>query len=211
MSIIRGAVIAIYAAALVLVIGNGAEAASLPTAATKAAISAPLRWPIADAAARVTKKTFGLYVTPKSSPVQPDRFTGYHTGVDFETTVAEQKQDVVINVACDGTLLVKRWASGYGGAVVQSCKIGNQQVTVIYGHLQLASVTAKVGTKLKAGARLGILGRGFSTETDRERKHLHFAIHRGAGVSLLGYVQKRSALSTWLDPLTYLAKSAPVL
>jgi hypothetical protein len=33
---------------------------------------------------RVTKKPFGLYVDPDNSPVQPEMFTGYHTGADAE-------------------------------------------------------------------------------------------------------------------------------
>ncbi|NTU99252.1 hypothetical protein HGA64_04600 [Candidatus Falkowbacteria bacterium] len=42
--------------------------------------------PISDALSRVTKKPFGIKVSPKNSSVSPERFTGYHTGVDFETT-----------------------------------------------------------------------------------------------------------------------------
>jgi murein DD-endopeptidase MepM/ murein hydrolase activator NlpD len=156
--------------------------------------------PIVGGLSRVTKKSFGLYVTPKDSPVQPERFSGYHTGLDFETTPTEQGTDVVITAACDGTLLVKRTASGYGGVAVQSCQLNGQEVTVIYGHLQLASLTAKVGASLKAGDRLGVLGRGYSPETDGERQHLHFAIHVGNAVSLLGYVPTKAALAGWLDP-----------
>lgn len=182
-----------------------ASIAAVPTLPATAAILPPVPAPaflspIAGGLSRVTKKPFGLHVTSKDSPVQPERFSGYHTGIDFETTLAEQDTEVVITAACDGTLLVRRTASGYGGVAVQSCRLDGRDVTVIYGHLRLASITAKIGADLKAGDRLGILGRGFSPETDGERKHLHLGIHVGSTVSLLGYVPTKAALVGWLDP-----------
>ncbi len=160
--------------------------------------------PINNASSRITKKTFGLYVTPKNSPVQPEKFTGYHTGVDFETTKDEQDVDVKIFAACNGKLLMKKYATGYGGMAVQSCKLDGNDVTIIYGHLRLASITPKVGDELQAGDELAVLGTGYSTETDGERKHLHFGIHKGTSINILGYVQKENLLSDWLDAEQYL-------
>ena len=145
---------------------------------TNGSSTAQLVAPIADANGRITKKPFGIYITPQTSPVQPERFTGYHTGVDFETLPSEQNIDVPIYAVCAGKLLAKEWASGYGGLAVQACQLAGQNVTIIYGHLQLASITATVGQQLAAGQQLGILGKGYSTETDGERKHLHLGIHR---------------------------------
>lgn len=162
--------------------------------------------PIANALARVSKKPFGLKVSPSNSPVSPERFAGYHTGVDFETTEAEQNTAVPIYAICSGQLSVKKQASGYGGVAVQSCEINKQVVTVVYGHLQLASISAQVGQELKAGDVLGILGKGYSSETDGERKHLHLSIHLGQQLVFLGYVQQEVDLSAWLDPLDLLAK-----
>lgn len=162
--------------------------------------------PIANALARVSKKPFGLKVSPSNSPVSPERFAGYHTGVDFETTEAEQNTAVPIYAICPGKLLLKKQASGYGGVAVQSCEINKQVVTVVYGHLQLASISAQVGQELKAGDVLGILGKGYSSETDGERKHLHLSIHLGQQLVFLGYVQQEADLSAWLDPLDLLAK-----
>jgi hypothetical protein len=34
--------------------------------------------------AGLQKKPFGIYITPENSPVQPENFTGYHTGIDVE-------------------------------------------------------------------------------------------------------------------------------
>src|SRR3989344_7022766 len=40
--------------------------------------------PIAEFSQRITKKPFGIYITPETSPVHPDKFDGFHTGVDIE-------------------------------------------------------------------------------------------------------------------------------
>lgn len=160
--------------------------------------------PIKYAKVRVMKKPFGLKVSPGHSPVNPEKFSGYHTGVDFETTAAEQNQDVPVYALCDGNLIMKKQATGYGGVAVQSCNLDGRAVTVVYGHLKLDSIGFNVGTKLKAGEQIGILGKGYSQETDRERKHLHLGIHIGTAINILGYVQNKALLSGWLDVLKYL-------
>ncbi|MDP4001423.1 MAG: M23 family metallopeptidase [bacterium] len=153
---------------------------------------------------RVTKKPFGIYIVPKNSPVQPEKFTGYHTGADFETTATEINVDIPVPVFCDGKLLLKKYATGYGGVAVQSCNLNGESVTVIYGHLKLQSINPVVGQSLKKGDLLGILGKGYSPETDGERKHLHLGIHSGSTINIFGYVQKQSDLSVWEDPLQFL-------
>lgn len=156
--------------------------------------------PIGQAGSRITKKFFGTYVTPQNSPVSPEKFTGFHTGLDFETFAAEKDSDVNINVICAGKLLRKGRATGYGGYAVQSCTINGQAVTVVYGHLRASSIKPSTGAELKAGDSLAVLGTGYSTETDGERKHLHLSIHIGSGVNIKGYVQNKSELSGWMDP-----------
>jgi len=160
--------------------------------------------PIDNALARITKKPFGIYITPKTSPVQPERFQGYHTGTDLETYSSEQNIDVPVRALCDGKLLVARFASGYGGVAVESCTLDGQAVTIIYGHIRLSSVAFKVGDQMKAGDFLANLGTGYSNETDGERKHLHLGIHKGTSINILGYVQAKSELSGWLDGAQYL-------
>ncbi len=156
--------------------------------------------PISNAASRTTKKTFGLKVSPSNSPVSPEKFSGYHTGTDFETTPAEQNSDVQITAVCDGKLLLKKYATGYGGVAVQSCTYNNQPITIIYGHLRFSSIAPNIGSELKQGDFIALLGTGYSTETDGERKHLHLGIHKGASINILGYVQKQSDLKNWYDP-----------
>ena len=166
--------------------------------------SATISEPIDNALNRVTKKPFGIKVSPNDSPVSPEKFSGYHTGVDFETFPNEQDSVVNIYAVCAGSLLLKKYAIGYGGVAVQQCSVEGSDVTVVYGHLKLDSITAKIGQNLNQGEEIGILGKGYSTETDGERKHLHLGIHKGKTVSLLGYVQAKSQLDSWIDPMTLL-------
>ncbi len=163
-----------------------------------------LTQPISNALSRITKKPFGIHITPQNSPVSPEVFSGYHTATDFETTDDEQNSEVAVYAACDGKLLQKRTVTGYGGLVVQSCKIDGLDLTVLYGHVKLSSVSKSVGTALKAGEQIAILGQGYTAETSNERKHLHFGIHKGTSIVLLGYVQKQAELSGWLNPEDYL-------
>lgn len=156
--------------------------------------------PINRAGERITKKLYGTYVTPKNSPVSPESFTGFHTGLDFEVFESEANVDVEINAICNGELLRKTTATGYGGYAVQSCDIDGIVVTVVYGHLRLSSITAKIGEQLTAGKKLAVLGTGYSTETSNERKHLHLSIHTGTDINIKGYVQSKPELNAWMDP-----------
>lgn len=157
-------------------------------------------WPIENGAQRVTKKTFGLYVTPQNSPVQPERFQGFHTGTDFETWPEEKNADVAIHAVCDGQILEKKIASGYGGVLVQRCNLPDgSPATVIYGHLKLTSIKKTIHDNLTANEEIGILGKGYSQETDEERKHLHLGIHRGVAINIKGYVPTSQQLADWID------------
>src|SRR3989344_1087764 len=154
--------------------------------------------PIDRAGQRVTKKSFGTYVTPKNSPVAPERFTGFHTGTDFETFAEEADVDVSVYAICDGSIVDKKTAAGYGGYLIQSCSINHQPITVVYGHLNLNSVAKNKGNPLTAGERIGDLGPP-PQEAGGERKHLHLGIHKGMKIDTRGYVQKESELTAWMD------------
>lgn len=157
--------------------------------------------PIDNAVERVTKKPFGIYIAPQTSPIQPERFLGYHTGTDFEIFDGEQDDDVIIKAICSGSVLEKKYVSGYGGVLVQSCNIDNQPVAVLYGHLKLDSIGPNKGDSIGSGQKIAVLGQGNSQETDFERKHLHLAIHKGRGINYRGYVSAEKELSDWLDPM----------
>lgn len=156
--------------------------------------------PLDRAGERVTKKPFGIYITPANSPVQPEKFTGYHTGTDFEIFPEELNAAVPVRAICDGTLKLKETASGYGGVAVENCQLDGAPVTVVYGHLKLSSVSANAGDHLSAGETFAVLGVDKSVETDGERKHLHLGIHRGSETDIKGYVAGQTELSGWADP-----------
>ena len=147
-----------------------------------------------------TKKHFGQYITPQNSPVQPERFTGYHTGVDIEQV--QDNTDVPVYAIADGTVRYINYVSGYGGVIVIQFDYNGQAYTALYGHIRLASATAKVDGKVTKGEKLAVLGAPYSSETNGERKHLHFSIHKGSSIELRGYVQNQSELSSWIDPNT---------
>jgi hypothetical protein len=181
--------------------------ASVPQA-TKAPVqnqSSPsgFQLPLDRAGERVTKKPFGIYITPQTSPVQPEKFSGYHTGADFEIFPEELNVNLTVHAVCSGKLLVKEYATGYGGVAVESCVLDGQPITVIYGHLKLASIAKNIGDNLDVGDALGILGAAYSTETNGERKHLHLGFHRGISINILGYVSNKAELSNWIDPCLY--------
>lgn len=150
---------------------------------------------------RITKKPFGIRIDRATSPVQPERFSGWHTAADFEVMADEDEEAIPVPAICDGPVLSARSVSGYGGVLVQRCDIGGKTVTVLYGHLDPATLASG---DLKITDIVGFLGKGFSAETDNERPHLHLGIHKGPNVELKGYVQNESDLSEWIDPVTVL-------
>lgn len=160
--------------------------------------TASMVWPISRPTERVTKKPFGLKVSPANSPVSPERFSGYHNAVDFEILSGEETADVPVFAICTGKLLQKRTVNGYGGLAVQSCAINGQAVTVNYGHVRLSSISTQAGGILEAGAQFAVLGSP-GPETGNERKHLHLGIHKGTNLDIRGYVQKQSDLGEWID------------
>ena len=135
--------------------------------------------------------------------MQPEKFSGYHTGTDFETFPEEADVVVPVQAICDGKLIMAKTASGYGGVVAQSCEYNNQPITIVYGHIALTSLTKKVGDTIIAGDHLADLGQGFSQETDGERKHLHLGIHKGSEINTRGYVQTQTELDNWLNYTDY--------
>jgi murein DD-endopeptidase MepM/ murein hydrolase activator NlpD len=170
-------------------------------AATASSTPTPLVTdPIADFKSRITKKFFGTYVTPTNSPVNPEKFTGYHTGVDVE--YGDVSTDVPVYAVAAGEVITSRTASGYGGVVAIKHTLNGKSVVTIYGHLAPSSLIAN-GKKVNPGDKIGILGKAYSSETDGERKHLHFGIVKGSAANIKGYVSSKDQLSGWYDPLDF--------
>lgn len=160
---------------------------------TAAAIEAPS----ADWKNRITKKPFGLYVTPKNSPVSPEKFSGYHTAIDVEYD--DITTEVPVYAISDGIVKRSGTVSGYGGLVALTQTINGKTYLAIYGHLNPANLP-KTGAEIKKGQQLGILGDGYTLQTSGERKHLHFGLYTGSDINVAGYVSEQSHLSAWVDP-----------
>ena len=60
---------------------------------------------------------FHLAILPSAPNVLPAIIPGWIV----KTTTAEQTVDVPVFAACNGKLLLKKYASGYGGVAVQAC------------------------------------------------------------------------------------------
>lgn len=149
---------------------------------------------------RITKKPFGVYISPGNSPVSPERFAGYHVGTDFELYEDEDPHNISVTSLCSGTVQYVAWVKGYGGVLVQSCTVEGAEVTVLYGHLALDTIAYRAGDSLPEGERIATLGKGYSMETDNERPHLHLAVHKGTSVELRGYAEEKNEISDWMDP-----------
>lgn len=163
--------------------------------------SSSLLFPIVQFRERVTKKPFGMYITPETSPVSDDPFTGFHTGVDVEYD--DIPGDVVVVAFSSGTVVLSRWVAGYGGVAVLAHLIEGREYLGIYGHLDPLSLP-QTGAILKKGERIGILGESNTDETDGARKHLHFGLLKGNNIDLRGYVNRKELLNAWEDPLKLL-------
>lgn len=167
---------------------------TIPISPTSGPITDKLSEPISEFKQRVTKKNFGTYVTPQNSPIKPEKFTGFHTAVDveYENTMS----DISVYSIDDGQIIYSGQVNGYGGFIA----IQYSQYIGIYGHLRPKSLFPNKSA-VKKGDTIGILGTGYSPQTDGERKHLHFAILKGSKLDFRGYVESKSELSQWLNPL----------
>jgi murein DD-endopeptidase MepM/ murein hydrolase activator NlpD len=172
------------------------EGATVETAAPAIKPTPEFAEPAADFKARVTKKPFGINITPGNSPISPERFFGYHTGADAEYT--DIVTDVTVHSIADGEIVTARRASGYGGVIVLKFQLNGQDMYAIYGHVRPAGMKA-AGTKVIRGEKIAVLGTGYSTETDGERRHLHLGIANKNTIT--GYVASEAELkATWRDP-----------
>lgn len=149
---------------------------------------------------RITKKPFGIYITPQTSPVQPDKFAGYHTGVDIE--YGDVSYDVPVRAITDGKVILSKYASGYGGVIVIRHEASAENILALYGHLDPKSMLS-ARTDVEKGQIIGFLGEDKTEETDGARKHLHFAILEKNEIDIRGYVKTKKELRGWYDPMEF--------
>ena len=156
--------------------------------------------PIEEFQERITKKPFGIHITPDTSPIQPEKFSGYHTAVDVEYPYTIS--DVPVVTIADGEIVASKIVSGYGGVVVIKHTINdNEEILSIYGHLDDDRSIDK-NEYVKQGDVIGYLGKDKTKETDFERRHLHFGIIKGDKIDYRGYVDNENELEDWYDPIT---------
>lgn len=157
-----------------------------------------LAFPVDEFEQRITLKPFGLFVSPQNSPVIPERFKGFHTGVDVE--YEDVNEPVPVFAISDGVIVFGDFVNGYGGTLVLKLRWENQDLFALYGHLDQETFTNK--KEVSQGERIAFLGENNSFQTDGERKHLHFGLSREK-LNLRGYVDSKEELGLWLDPLEF--------
>lgn len=161
-------------------------------------------WPLDNTENRALLLNFGMYVTPDpgQNPIDPpERWTGYHTAQDIEIFPDEIDKDVPVFAACNGKVIFKGEVNGYGGVLIQLCKLNLEDVTVLYGHINPHRIEADMDQELNIGDRIGILGSHKTRDAGYNRKHLHFQIHRGPEIVLRGYVSRPEDLSSYINPI----------
>ena len=131
-------------------------------------------------------------------------YSGYHTAVDLEVTVAERTTAVPVYSIAAGKVLQASEVGGYGGLLVIRYQLNGNIYTAYYGHLDLESVTVKKGDQVSLGQKVAELGPECSVTNGNVRKHLHFGLHQGEAIVVAGYVGTRRELANWIDPLTLL-------
>lgn len=162
----------------------------LPVTETKTKVVAP----IAEYGKRNSLKLFGNYIQ--------DRFVGYHVGDDIEYTDTEDT--IPVYAISVGTVEYKNWVAGYGGLIRVKHTINDKTIRALYGHVALDSSSLQVGDTVAAGQFIANLGKGNSTETDGERKHLHFGLYEGDIIRINGYENKQGSVGNWINPKQFL-------
>lgn len=156
----------------------------------------------------IRKFTANTFLTLKTVDIlsrEEEKFTGYHTGTDFEIYEEELLPEVPVLAICGGVVKERKRVIGYGGVVIQECMFENQPVRVLYGHVSLDDssslrpIGAGVGAYIPPGRIIVKLGADKSEDTDGERKHLHLGIIKGTVADTRGYVPREQELEKWLD------------
>lgn len=163
-------------------------------------------FPMTNYTLRKNLRGFGKLVTPGDAESLSCgfAFSGYHTADDLEIFPAEADAVVPVFSLADGTVMEVQTVSGYGGLLVLKAQIEGATYNVYYGHLNLSTITKKVGQTVSSGERIAELGKECSPESGGERKHLHFGISKEGWFDFRGYVATTDELSNWLDPTAFL-------
>lgn len=168
---------------------------SMPPAAESIVIPT-FYYPMANYTDRLTFKKFGQAVN--------DRFCCYHVGDDLEVTEEERSKELPVYAMTDGKVVYRQRVDGYGGLLILQHEIDGRSIQSLYGHVDLSQTRAQLGDHIRAGTLISYLGDHESTQTDGERKHLHFSIYEGTKVKIPGYVQTPDKTTDWINPSDFL-------
>ena len=129
-----------------------------------------------------------------------NRFYGYHAAFDLEAIDDEKEKNVPVYAVGFGPIIYIGTLSGYGGVILQKLTLENH--IALYGHVKITDLPIKVSAiPVKPGQRITYLGDAFSSETSKERKHLHFGIYKGTNLSFKGHEASLRELNTkWENP-----------
>lgn len=163
---------------------------------------------------RATLKDFGILANDAfykgREDLFPTKFYGYHAGQDLESFSNEKTDSTLIPfyAVADGTIIYAGKLSGYGGVILE--KLSDNNHVALYGHVKI-STSIEVGSKVSAGQLISYLGNNFSSETSGERKHLHFAIHKGTNLYFHGHEESLNILKDkWEDPILFLGDNRAI-
>lgn len=182
---------------------------SAPKNENKAINNSTFSEPISGWRRKITLNPFGNQ--PSKKKIDESKYTdlvckggkyypGYHTAVDIEVSPEERNKPVPVFSIADGTVRQIGTVSGYGGLAVIEYNINGQYYTAYYGHIDLSKATVKTGSPVKKGQKIGELAPACSSANGNTRKHLHFGIHKGKSIVVLGYVNTKKELANWIDP-----------
>ncbi len=141
-----------------------------------------------------------------------NRFYGYHSAIDLEVFPDEIDKKVPVYAVTSGTIVYIGMLPGYGGVIL--LRPDNEKCTVLYGHVKIKGLSFKVGDHIGTEAGpvvLTYLGEQFSSETSKERKHLHFGIHKGMDLYFRGHESSlRRVNQKWYNPNYFLKEKQAV-
>lgn len=129
---------------------------------------------------------------------------GKHLGQDFYVKVGTP----VFSIA-DGKIVYSSLHSGskenrnWGNVVIIAHKLEGEIIFALYGHLGKRLV--ETGAKVKAGQKIGTIGKKNTPENGWWEEHLHFGIYKGQfeGKILSGF-DPPGKIKDWLDPVEFL-------
>jgi murein DD-endopeptidase MepM/ murein hydrolase activator NlpD len=107
-----------------------------------------------------------------------------HEGLDIRCIARDKKGEPTdpVMATADGTIAYMNKKSGlsnYGIYVVLKHRIDGLEIFSLYAHLREIRADLKIGSSVKAGETIGVMGRTTNTreQISKERAHVHFELN----------------------------------